>query len=427
MQPHFGILFTQSDLSLIESVQRFACRICVKWKHSTYEDMLIELELPSLQCRRGYLKLCTFFKLCTGYYVYPNLCLSTIRSTSTRSSNFSLRIPLCRVNYYLYSFFLIVWSCGMTYLNFLQYFPWFTLLYLNIILCNGCMLHLLFAELKKSGRKAWYLVEVYWWHIRCLDTHSKESLIEFIQQINNTHSKFSSLPNRSNRSIAFLDVKVTIGEGRLTTDLFTTPTDSHQYLHKYTYSCHPARCKSTIAYNQVLRLRRIYSNGKLTLEEQKKRAEAQQQIDRATNITRTKALTRIEIINTERVPLVVTFHPELPSSGKILCEHLPTLYISEKVKKAVPNPPLVATRRSRNLTNLLVSATMKPPQQLYEANSLCGRPCCKSWVHIQTDMTFESARMEEKFRARATANCRTKNMVYLIKCRKCTKQCIGET
>ena len=95
----------QSDISRIESVQRFACRICMKWKHASYEDMLIELELPSLRSRRNYLKLCTFLKLCTGYYVYPNLCLSTTRSTSTRSSNFSLSIPLCRANYYLYSFF----------------------------------------------------------------------------------------------------------------------------------------------------------------------------------------------------------------------------------------------------------------------------------------------------------------------------------
>ena len=40
------------------------------------------------------------------------------------------------------------------------------------------------------------------------------------------------------------------------------------------------------------------------------------------------------------------------------------LYISEK--KVVPNPPLVANRRPKNLNDLLVRATMKPPQQLQE-------------------------------------------------------------
>ena len=116
----------QSDISRIESVQRFACKVCMKWKHFSYEDMLIELELLSLQSRRGYLKLCMFFKLCTGCYAYPNLCLSTIRSTSTRSSNFSLCIPFCCTHCYLYYFSLTVSSCGMTYLKVLQYFPCFT-------------------------------------------------------------------------------------------------------------------------------------------------------------------------------------------------------------------------------------------------------------------------------------------------------------
>ena len=61
-------------------------------------------------------------------------------------------------------------------------------------------------------------------------------------------------------------------------------------------------------------------------------------------VTRTKALIRSETKNIEKVPLVVTFHPELPSLGRILCDHLPTLHISEKMKKALPNPPLVANR-----------------------------------------------------------------------------------
>ena len=233
---------------------------------------------------------------------------------------------------------------------------------------------------------------------------------------------------------------VTIEEVRLTTDLFIKPTDMHQYLHNY--SCHPALCKFTIAYSQALCLWRICSNGDTYLrraEELKeylvhrgyKGEEVQQQIERATNVTRTEALTRSEIKNMDTVPLVVTFHPQLPSLGEIPRDHLPTctspLCISEKMKKAVPNPPLVANRRSKNLNDLLVRATMKPPQQLHEGNSPCGRPRCKSCTHIRAGTTFESARTGEKFRARVTTNCRTKNIVYLIECRKCRKQYIGET
>ena len=61
----------------------------------------------------------------------------------------------------------------------------------------------------------------------------------------------------------------------------------------------------------------------------------------------------------DRVPLVVTYHPELPSLGKILHYHLPTLYIPEKkMKKAVPKPPLVANKWLKNLNDTSVRMTM---------------------------------------------------------------------
>ena len=103
-----------------------------------------------------------------------------------------------------------------------------------------------------------------------------------------------------------------------------------------------------------------------------------------------------EIKNIERVPLVVTYHPELLCLGKILSNHLPTLHISEKMKKMVPNPPLVANRQPKNLKDLLVRVTTKPPQHLYEGNSPYGRPRCKICTHIQTSVIFESATTEAK-------------------------------
>jgi len=44
---------------------------------------------------------------------------------------------------------------------------------------------------------------------------------------------------------------------------------------------------------------------------------------------------------TERVPLVITYHPIFHNTAKILKRHLPILHISEKLRGAIPNPPLV--------------------------------------------------------------------------------------
>ena len=54
------------------------------------------------------------------------------------------------------------------------------------------------------------------------------------------------------------DTKITMdAEGRLTTDLYTKTTDTHQYFHRD--SCDPGHCKKSIPYSQALRIRRICS------------------------------------------------------------------------------------------------------------------------------------------------------------------------
>ena len=52
-------------------------------------------------------------------------------------------------------------------------------------------------------------------------------------------------------------IKVSLCDGKLTTDLYVKPTDRHQYLHYM--SAHPNHTKWSIGYSQTLRLSRICS------------------------------------------------------------------------------------------------------------------------------------------------------------------------
>ena len=262
-------------------------------------------------------------------------------------------------------------------------------------------------------------------------------LNDFLEQINHFHPTIKFTAEWSNSSISFLDVRVLLNQGRITTDLFQKPTDTHQYLHQN--SCHPKHCKSSIPYSQALRLRRICSDDETFYERTKelkhhlvkrgyRESAIQQQIGRASSVNRNIALTSSERDNTHRVPLVVTYHPELPNLSKILRDHLPTLHVSEKMKKAVPNAPLVAYRRPRSLNDLLVRASIRPLENvIYEGSRQCGRPRCKTCAHVKTGTEFTSAVTGVNFNARVTANCRTSNIVYLIQCRKCKMQYVGET
>ena len=62
----------------------------------------------------------------------------------------------------------------------------------------------------------------------------------------------------NSNQIEFLDTLVKIKNGKLTTDLYTKPTDKHIYVHSK--SCHPKNVKKAIPYGLALRLRRICEN-----------------------------------------------------------------------------------------------------------------------------------------------------------------------
>ena len=88
-------------------------------------------------------------------------------------------------------------------------------------------------------------------------TAGEESLLEFLQWINELHDNIKFTWDWSKRTINYLDVQIIINNGVIETDLYTKPTDKHQYL--FHTSCHPKGVKQSIPYAQALRLRRICS------------------------------------------------------------------------------------------------------------------------------------------------------------------------
>ena len=101
--------------------------------------------------------------------------------------------------------------------------------------------------------------------------------------------------------------------------------------------------------------------------------------------------------------------------------------VSPQLKGALPVPPLVVYRRPPNLRSILVRAALKKSSEKYKGNNRCGQPRCKTCAHIKTGVTFRSSTTNKEFRVKATADCRTKNVVYLIECAKCSIQYVGET
>ena len=82
--------------------------------------------------------------------------------------------------------------------------------------------------------------------------HSDKELDEFFEHANSTHLSIKFTHEVSKTKMSFLDTTTTVKKGNMTTDLYSKPTDKHQYLSPS--SCHPEHCFKSIPFSQAINL-----------------------------------------------------------------------------------------------------------------------------------------------------------------------------
>ena len=280
-----------------------------------------------------------------------------------------------------------------------------------------------------------------WWRfiddVFTIWTHGEERLQMFLRELNNHHTSIKFSSNWSTEEVLFLDARVYIKNGRVETDLYTKPTDKHQYLH--TKSCHPRHCKISIPFSQALRLHRICSeqdNLVRRCQELKhylmKRGYPEQLLDtdnhRAINIPREDCLLRGNRGRKEQcIPLVVTFHPSMNFLARTTRHHQITLRSSERLNAVFTLPLIIAFRRPKNFKDLLVHATLTLRANEIPVSFPCGANRCKTCPILRTTNVFVSKTTDERFTIKIHASCKTSNIVYLIECKRCGLQYVGES
>ena len=152
-----------------------------------------------------------------------------------------------------------------------------------------------------------------------MDTHGKEKLEEFLKDVNNYHPNIKLTHEFNKEKIPFLDLKVSLSGGQMTTDLHIKSTDKHQYLH-YT-STHPDHTKGSIVFSQALRISRICSN-KTDFERHLSDMESWFQargypkhlvLKEMRKVRFNKENSNTKQSESKRVTLAVTYHPLLKS------------------------------------------------------------------------------------------------------------------
>ncbi len=273
---------------------------------------------------------------------------------------------------------------------------------------------------------------------------SQDSLVEFIDHINSFHPTIKFTTEYSLTSVNFLDVTISKSPSGIATDVYSKPTDTHQYL--LSNSCHPSHCKKAIAYSQALRIRRICSTDTLyksrssdlrkhLVSRGHSERRVQLAINRALNIPRHTLLTntRTKKAPTKRVALVTTFHPKLPKLSSILNNNMNILHSSNRLCSAIPEPPMVAFRRPKNLGDILVRAKLPPgtcqtpPITEILGCHKCTRSKCRTCLYIKPALKVKSHSTGSSYNIKTDSQCSTPNVVYVISCKKCGLQYVGET
>ena len=143
--------------------------------------------------------------------------------------------------------------------------------------------------------------------------------------------------------------------GKLATKVFTKPTDRQAYLHKQ--SAHPNHLKKSIPYGQALRLRRVCTDineydeaSKVLKTKLKDRGYKDEEI--TTQIKEARSRRREDLLQyktksqSNRIPFILTYYPDLPNAKAAVEKHWQILQINEKMKANFTEKPIMAYRRN---------------------------------------------------------------------------------
>ena len=255
--------------------------------------------------------------------------------------------------------------------------------------------------------------------------------------LSSTDSRLSFTLDQCGISVSFLDVKVSINDHKISTDIFYKPTDTKKYLDYK--SCHPRHIKNNIPFNLARRICTITSEAETTerrLQELKfyliqcnypchvidlgfKKAIS---IPKETLRSRKEPTTNAFL----KIPFVSTFTPNSNNLFQTAYKMTNILKENNKTRDIFKRFKLINARRQpNNLKSLLTSARLRVPEKQYRVTK-CGTSRCNLCDAIIEGSSFKFNNGKE-FNISCDMDCNTLNCIYVLQCLSCRLTYIGET
>ena len=181
-----------------------------------------------------------------------------------------------------------------------------------------------------------------------------------------------SLPMNPIKKVKFLDIKVSLRNGKIFTDLYIKPTDRHQYLNYL--SAHTCNTKRSVVFSQTLGFSRLCSSEKVFEDHKEEMKSWFRKREYPENLIRSE-MNKVKFLNfrpknsdnnhnMKGIPLVVTYHPLLKSFSGIIDKNLSILHMDKEVKKVFTPRPIVSFRSACKSNIYLVRAKLYPLERM---------------------------------------------------------------
>ena len=243
-------------------------------------------------------------------------------------------------------------------------------------------------------------------------------------------------------------------QGEIAFKLYSKATDKHNYL-RYD-SCHPKRMKDSIPYSQFLRIRRICTelsefdrSATLIAKHFLRRGYPQtliedsllkvRRLDRSTLLDKPNPQPR-DKSDEERFFLITTYNPSSPNFADILTKNWEILSTSEDTAFLSGSKIIYGFRRNQNLKDRLCKArvnynpnSITNPRDINvtlprsQSNKICKNPRCRYCPLLNTTGRVTSTSTGRSYTCLKNITCKSDNLVYLISCKVCKSQYVGQT
>ena len=268
---------------------------------------------------------------------------------------------------------------------------------------------------------------------------SKEDFEKFVEWLNSLMLgtvKFKS--NISQEKVEFLDLIISIQDGKLQTNMFIKPTNLQLYLD-FT-SNHPRHCKVGIIYGQALRI--IERCSSITDQEfhlnnlkQKplKRNYPEQLVNKQFGRAKSKNIHNLIFQDRstkqpkdDKIRLVFTFNSNNPPLQKWIRESQRLLFRNDRAKKFGEDIQ-VTYKQPKNLKTLVSGPKIQRNEHFEEdpGCSKCGH--CHACSVVMNSKSFKSTNTQRVYKIRQKLNCDTSYVIYLGTCLKCHGQYVGKS